>query len=143
MTPIVKTTGFREAEKALLEMSRATSMNVARRTLKEAGEPVAEKARELAPVEDGALRESITVGTKLTRRQRKLKRSGVEMHIGPGPLPQAITQEFGTWFHRAQAFMRPAWESLQDKVLETIKDLLWVHIKKATDRAARRAARRR
>src|SRR3546814_3751776 len=50
------------------------------------------------------LRESIDVSTRLARSQAgdKGALAPVEMYVGPGQHPQAITQEFGTFKEAAQ-----------------------------------------
>src|SRR3546814_8806998 len=70
-------------------------------------------ARAIAPVDEVNLRESIDVSTRLARSQAgdKGALAPVEMYVGPGQHPQAITQEFGTFKEAAQPFMRPAWDA--------------------------------
>jgi HK97 gp10 family phage protein len=135
--------GMRELEQALGELPKATGKAVLRRVLIEAGEPIARAARAVAPRDVGTLVESIDVGTKLSRRQRSQHRkmSTVEVHVGPGPNPQAITQEFGTWRHRAQPFMRPAWDAERMNALDRCVTLLGNRIVEAAQRAARKSAR--
>lgn len=139
----VKVEGLKELEKALQDLPRANAKAVLRRTLKEAGQPVAKTARSLAPVDEGYLRESIDVSSKLSRRQARLhkKQSPVEMFIGPGPDPAAHLQEFGTVDHVARAFMRPAWDQHKNEVLETIANRTWLEIEKTAKRLAKKAAK--
>lgn len=143
----VRVEGLRELERSLGQLPRATGRNVLRRILKKRAEPVVNKAQVLAPFEEGHLEESIKVGAKLSRRQKALHRkwgssSAVEMFIGPGPHPQAVMQEFGTAFHPAQPFLRPAWDEHKRGMLDNFAADLWTEIEKAAQRAARRAARR-
>lgn len=140
----VKVEGLKELEQALRGLPKANAKRVLNKTLKEAGEPVAKTARALVPVEQGYLRESIDVSTKLSGRQRKLhkKQSPVEMFIGPGPDPAGHLQEFGSGpGHQAQAFMRPAWDQHKNEVLDTIANRTWLEIEKAAARLAKKAAR--
>lgn len=61
-----KVIGFKELEVALMEIEKvATRKTLARKALKSAGAPVAEKMRALAPVDDGVLAASILVSTKI------------------------------------------------------------------------------
>lgn len=136
--------GLRDLEKALQQLPKANAKAVLRRTLKEAGEPVAKTARALAPEHMGHLRESIDVSTKLSGRQRKLhkKESPVEMFIGPGPDPAAHLQEFGTGpGQQAQPFLRPAWDQHKSQVLDTIANRTWYEIEQTAARLAKRALR--
>lgn len=145
MTIRVKVTGLKEIEAALKELPRATSKNVARRVLKARAQPIAEMARRLAPVDDGTLRESIAVSTKLSKRQRSLHKKRtkdtVEMFVGAGTNPQAHMQEFGTEHNPPQPFLRPAWDANKESFLAGIADDLWAEIKKAADRRARKLAK--
>lgn len=136
-----KLSGGKELERALGELKTATARSVARRTLKEAGEPVARTARSLAPVDQRDLVESIDVSERLAPsvRREQPKKSAMEMYVGPGQHPQAITQEFGTWFHPAQPFMRPAWASTQLLALDIMVTLLGIEVEKAARRARRKA----
>lgn len=151
MKTTVKIEGLRELDEALGELTKATARNVLRRVGLKALQPVADTARSLAPVDDGHLRDSIGVGTRLTRRQaalhRKALRSGTsqssfwEGFAGAGGLPQAITQEFGTVSHPPQPFMRPAYDANKNQMLEIVKRDLGEEIQKAAQRQARRAAK--
>jgi HK97 gp10 family phage protein len=137
--------GLAALETALRQLPDATAKNVLRRVGRKRLQPVADRARELVPVHQGDLRDSIGVSTKLTRRQRSRHRKDgpddVEVFAGAGPHPQAHLQEFGTEHHGPQPFMRPAWDTEKDGVLARIKTDLTDEIQKATTRLARRAAK--
>lgn len=61
-----KVTGFKELEAALQQLDKAaTRKATAKRALVRAGEPVAAKARSLAPVDDGVLSGNIVVSAKI------------------------------------------------------------------------------
>lgn len=142
----VKVEGLKELEKALLELSTATAKNVGRRTLRKAGQPVADKMNALAPEggtsEDGPLNESYSVSTRLNRTQaraeRKAGKDDVFMYIGTNDVA-GIQQEFGNERHQAQPHARPAWESEKFETLDRIRDNLTVEVRKAAERAARKA----
>jgi HK97 gp10 family phage protein len=151
----VRVEGLSELDRVLGELPKSVARNTLRRVGIKALQPVAEAARKLAPddPETGGydLRNSITVGTRLSRRQTRLSRRAVrageadkhfaEVHAGPGPLPQAHLQEFGTVNHPPQPFMRPAWDSNKGAVLETVTRDLGGEIDKAAKRVAARKAR--
>lgn len=145
MPEYVHVEGLVELQEALRELPDATARNVLRRVAKKVLTPIADRARQLAPMDDGRLRASITVGNRLTRRQRSQSERGdpndVVMYAGAGALPQAHMQEFGTQHSPPQPFMRPAWDQGKDRVLESIKEDLWTEIEKAAKRAARKAAK--
>lgn len=138
MQATIKLTGMRELERKLALVKGSTAKNKMRRVLREAGEPVARKARGLAPEDEGDLRESIDVSPLLNRSQRRQFPKGsfadLEMHIGPSGLVQGITQEFGTIHHAAHPFMRPAWEGMEMRTLDTIGALAWAEVEKKARR---------
>ncbi len=132
--------GMKELEAALAQMPRATARSVGLRALKEGAEPIARAARALAPVGEGELVESIDVGTVLAPSQRADRGAvaPLEIHVGPGQQPQAITQEFGTYKEPAQPFMTPAWETQRVNALVLIGALLGLEIERAAARLAKR-----
>jgi HK97 gp10 family phage protein len=94
------------------------------------GEDVRDRARDYAPVETGALRESISVTTKeysdfnnnvaLAKQLRPeaaklvLQEPSVTTHdvVITAPMHYAIFQEFGTKAHAAQPYLVPAFEDV-------------------------------
>ncbi len=110
--------GLRDLDRALGELPKRTGKAVLRRVLKKAAEPVAEKARQLAPVDTGVLRESIGVSARLknkvgaaefaaamraglgkaaavsalrdARRAAEGKGASVELYVGPAAKTGAI-----------------------------------------------------
>jgi HK97 gp10 family phage protein len=134
------------SDQALAEVGKkSTQKNILIRTLKKAAKPIDDEASTLAPKETGKLEISIITGTQLTRRQRssayKAGTLGVaEVYVGTA-LSRGLFQEFGTFKMPAHPFMRPAWEHNKEKALEIIGAELWVEIKKAVDRAARKRAK--
>jgi HK97 gp10 family phage protein len=162
----VKVTGFIELDAALKDLTRAAGKAALRRAGIKALEPIAESARSKAPSDPATggydLKSSITVGTKLSRSQRRRHRkmvkndkSSVEVFVGAGPLAQALHTEFGTspfisggkfaGAHNpgipAQPWMRPAWDGGKARVVQDLKTELWVEVEKAAKRAARKRAR--
>lgn len=141
----IKIEGLAELQDALRELPDATSRNVLRRVAKLVLTPIADRAKQLAPVAEGKLIASIKVGDKLSRRQKsQFQRedpSDVVMFVGAGALPQAHMMEFGTVDVAARPFLRPAWDQGKDTLLATLKDTLWQEIEKAAKRAARKAAK--
>lgn len=121
--------GFKELEASLMQLEKqATRKTVVRNTLKKAGEPVATAMKAKAPVDEGDLRDSIIVGTKIkgevgkaayskamrqgfdkaaaVRSMRDARRAAkgtmppVIMYVGPGEKAfHAHLVEFGTAPH--------------------------------------------
>lgn len=146
MNVSAKVEWLKGSDKALAEVgSKATQKNVLTRTLKKAAEPMDTLASSLAPVDTGKLQISIITGTKLTRRQRssayKAGKLGVaEVHVGT-ELSRGMFQEFGTYKMLPSPFMRPAWDTVKGRCQDIIATELWVEIRKAADRAARKRAK--
>ena len=146
----VRIDGLRELDSALAQLPKATGRAVLRNVLKDAGEPIARTARAKAPVLTGNLRESVEVSQRLSRSQKtggaKMTANGfrsesknyVEMFVGPGTNPQAITQEFGTYKEPAQPYMRPAWDSQRQTALNLIINTLGPMIERAAARLSRK-----
>ena len=141
----VKVTGLKQLDKALGQLPKSTGKNVLRVALRKGGAPIERAAERKAPKRSGQLEASIATSTKLSRRQsrehRKKTKSTVEVFVGAGALPQAITQEFGARHHAAQPFMRPAWDENKMKSLGIIRREIKTGIDKATKRLERKAAR--
>jgi hypothetical protein len=135
--------GLEDLDKALTELPKATSRNVLLRVLKGEGQPIADAGETYAPKLSGRMARSYTVGTKLSRRQRKrnTKESAVEVYIGPAPSAKSIQTEFGNAHQAAEPHLRPAWDSNVGRVLVGIKDRLTEEIEKARARLARKAER--
>lgn len=134
--------GLRETEKALAELSKAAARSQGRKALQAGGEVLAKRARELVPKDKGHMAESIDVSGTLTRTQKAQhrKQADIERFVGPND-PGAVAQEFGTYFHPPQPFMRPAWDQTHGEVLKRISDHLMVGVSQAVARARRKVAR--
>lgn len=146
MTIGVKVEWLIGSDQALAEVGKkSTEKNILVRTLKKAAKPIDDEASALAPVRTGKLQISVITGTQLTRSQKgsayKAGSLGVaEVHVGT-VLSRGMFNEFGTYKQAAHPFMRPAWDNNKSKSEGIIGQELWVEIKKATDRAARKQAK--
>lgn len=141
---VVKVEGLKDIDQALIDIGKpATSKNIARRALVEAATPIDRGWRQRVRVDTGSLKDSGGIGTRLTRRQRAQhkKTAPVEIHVGPGPHPQAITEEFGTKDQAPHPSLRPAWDEHSADLPKVIGDQLWFEIEHAAKRAARKSAR--
>lgn len=145
-TTTVRLEGFQELDDVLGQLERRTTQKaVLRRALKTAAEPIARRARSLAPVFEENLVESIDVSTRLTRRQSRIhrkmfrdERAAVEMFVGPNDA-SGVQQEFGNERHSPQPFMRPAWDAEKLKTLERLKVEIADELTKALARAGKLA----
>jgi len=140
----VRVEGLSEMKDAFLEIPKTTGKNIIKRVLAKRAQPIATDASAGAPVNTGKLRGSVTVGTKLSRRQARAardSRSYTEVYAGPGALAQSTLQEFGTSKDKPQPFMRPAWDRAKGGLLNNLATDLWAEIQKAAERIARKTAR--
>ena len=141
----VRVEGLRELDRALGQLPKSTAKAVSRQVLRDAAEPMARAARQLAPRDEYHLYESIDVSTRLSRRQKAMHRETnsdtfAEMFMGTNN-PAGVQQEFGNERHGAQPFIRPAWDAEKQPTLERIADALWVRIAQAAQRLARKATK--
>jgi HK97 gp10 family phage protein len=162
---VISTSGFRDLDRALAELPKATGKNVLKRTLMKAAEPIADKARELVPVDRGDLKASISVSARIKNKvgnaefsaamraglgkaaavqamrdaRREASGSFAEMFVGPA-VPKGFyghLVEFGTNRAAAQPYMRPAWDATQGVSLDIVKAELGNQIIAAARRIGR------
>ncbi|HWJ88515.1 MAG TPA: HK97-gp10 family putative phage morphogenesis protein [Pelagibacterium sp.] len=141
MKPVrVKIEGLREVDAALQELKLRTARNITRKALNDGGEIIAQDMRARAPVDEGNLRESISVSGTLSRRQRGLhrKRSDQERFVGPDNRPAAHLREFGGDGYPPHPYARPAFDSKKEGALKRITDRLMVDVEQAVQRAKAR-----
>ncbi len=140
---VVRVEGLKELERALRQLPQATAKTVSRNVLKKAAQPIADAGRANAPLgPTGNLKGPYGVGTKLTRRQRKLhrKQSPIEVFAGPND-PAAVQTEFGNNHQAAKPHLRPAWDANKMRALDIIKTELATSIDRTAKRLARKAAK--
>lgn len=75
---------------------------------------VQKKAKELAPVRDGILKNSIFIDVGLT---------GLDASVGTN-VKYAPFQEFGTRYQKGKAFLYPAWEAERNKFYAKAAEIL-------------------
>lgn len=162
MKSTVKVEGLRDLEAAMADLTKAASRGVARRTLAAATKPLIADMQARAPTK--GIIASIGAGSKISRRNARQQSAflgpfgGVELFVGPSRALDKDSRlahlfEFGTR-DRVQKktgrktgrmtprpFIRPAWDANANKSLDIIKTQMWQEIEKATERAARKAAR--
>lgn len=117
--------GFDEADRTLVRLGGMRDAEALKEIGIDALEPVADAARALVRRRTGTLANSIHAGDRLSPAQSALNHpetGTVEIYAGPGPLPQAITEEFGTVHESGHPFMRPAWDSRVSDVQSRLKD---------------------
>lgn len=149
--------GFKELERALVELPKATAKNVLWRTAEGAMKRLEDREKSLAPIDpqdrdgDGRhLNETIkTERVKATRARGSVKfnsRNGVEVRTGPAPQGKraranAGWQEFGTTKMSANSYIRPAIDAESGNIIDDVRSGLTNQIDKARARIARKAAK--
>ena len=149
--------GWKELEAALKSLPDGARKSTLEAAGKKALVPVAAAAARLAPRSDEHkphLADSITVGTQLTKRQRRARGKQGEAVVYAGArVPHAHLVEFGTGPRQnkktgkfsgqmpAQPFMRPAWDSHKGEVLSIFRKEIWIELKKTARRLRRKAER--
>lgn len=138
---VTKLEGFRELSDALGKLNKSTERSLLRRVAIRALEPIQERAKQIVPVDEGHLRDSIVIGTKLTKNakaaDRQEPRQGVRMFLGSASR-NAVPREYGTFRTPGTFFLSSSWYSLRDKMLDQVRDDIWKSIEKVAKRAAKR-----
>jgi HK97 gp10 family phage protein len=137
--------GFDEIDRALGLLPQAVQERVVRTAMVKALMPVRDFAASLAPQQTGRLAESIQIGARLTRRQRRGRATpprtieqfvGASYRIGGGGR-HAHLVEFGTVTMAARPFLRPAWDAMKGGIIDSLRRDLWTAIARAARRLAR------
>lgn len=130
---------------ALAELSKSTERRLLRQIAVDALQPMQQMAKDLAPYEEGALRESIVIGTTLSKGARRAQadepQRGVRVFIGTSNR-KAVPLEFGSLRARAFPFFRPAFEAKGRAALDYVIDNVWAVVSRAAERAAKRKAKK-
>ena len=144
----VRIDGLRELDAMLGELPKSTAKAVLRRVGIKALQPMAAAARGMAPDDpatpDPDLESSITVGTKLNKRQAAMAKNDegkafVTVYMGTND-PAGVLQDFGTVNHGPQPFMRPAFDQEAQGAIKIVGEELGDEIMKTVARRAKRAA---
>lgn len=135
-------TGWKELGARLRALPDAYTRTIVIDALKEAAEPMRARMAQLAPREPGAPDLADNIGISVANRLgdvgggRWEARHDEEHAVAVGPTKDffyGLFQEYGTVHHRAQPFMRPAFDSESGKALTILTQELW---KPLRDKAA-------
>lgn len=154
----LKVEGFREIERALLDLPAGTAKGVARRAMKKELAPVASMANALWPGADDAVFRitSRIAASQLGDSQAKRGRSIVNLFVGatggPSGAPHAHLIEWGTGPRyqkngrftgsvAPQPMLQPAWDAHKREILNGLGERMWDEISKTVARRAKRAAK--
>lgn len=122
MKMTVRLEGTDEIARKLKKMGEALRRDTLVPIMEEHLEPMAEDMRAHAARRSGTMANSVTVGTELSPAQAasNVPIAEIEVYAGPGPLPQAITEEFGKFNQSPRPFIRPAFDNNVDDALRGI-----------------------
>jgi HK97 gp10 family phage protein len=144
---VFKIEGLKELDAALVglaeEFSPRNAKNVLRGALKDGAQIIADAGESLAPRLTGGLAQSYTVGTKLSRRQRRQhkKESAIEVFAGPGPAAKGVQTEFGNAHQAPEPHLRPAWDGNWRTALNLIIERAKERLEKTRRRLVKKAER--
>lgn len=115
----------------LRRLQHAVDHRVQTRVALDCAEIVADRARQLAPVDTGRLRDSIGVSLTPPREMSfSIRGDEVRVYIGPSAdVAYAPYVEFGTWRQAPHPFMRPALDMTRSEVQQALAHGLWSAIK--------------
>lgn len=113
MKMTIKVTGTDEIARKLRAMGKALTEKTLVPIISDNVQPIADDMRSMARRRSGEMANSVTVSTTLSPHQAAIVEpiAPVEVYAGPGPLPQAIQEEFGNVHEAPHPFIRPAFDS--------------------------------
>jgi len=111
--------GDKAIARDLTNLEPKLKKRVLKKALREEAKETSKAAKALVPVDQGNLKKSIKV--KALKRSRK--RIGAQVVAGVNlNNAQAIAVEYGTSKRKAQPYLRPAYESREDRAVKNITD---------------------
>lgn len=154
MTATFEAHGFREIERALDGLGQPRDLRrLGKAALKRGAKPLVDRAKELAPKDEGDLERSIKAGEPIKSYRNRTPES-VSTFVGidnsedknakgrPRLEVYAAVHEFGKSGKRAQPYMRPALDETTQEVIDQTGRELWAGIEKRARLLARRAGLR-
>jgi HK97 gp10 family phage protein len=147
----VSVEGLADLEREMTQLSKSAGRRVLRNSLQKSTPQLIQEMKSNAPVNSGALRDSITASTKLAKRQsgihRKMFRDdrlSAEVFVGPSYNlgaggRHAHLLEFGTVNMSPQPFMRPAFDGDKMSLLGRVENNLRNELNKSLARMMKRA----
>lgn len=124
----IKLIGGEKIARRLQGMTEKLARKKLQSALEEGAELFRERASELAPREPGAPDLADNIGISA------LRGSGLEKKVAVGPTKgfyYGSFQEFGTRYHAAQPFMRPAFDEEGEKAILVISNALGAEVHEA------------
>jgi len=124
MRPTIRIVGTDSVRRKLLAMSSALRRETLVPIMEDRLQPMADDMRSHARRRSGRMANSVTVGTELSPNQAALAErfAEIEVYAGPGPLPEAIQEEFGNFHEEPHPFIRPAFDTNVRQAMIDIAD---------------------
>jgi HK97 gp10 family phage protein len=125
----VAITGSKELDKALAQFTPRVQLKIERRGVRQAAKPVADRARDYAPADEGDLEESIRV-RPLRRSRKNAGRIGARIvtsesdNLFQGQQFYGAFQEFGTAYVQPVGYMRRARDEMKNTVARIFHDVV-------------------
>ena len=150
MTATFEAKGFRDIEKAFEGLGEPRDLRrIARAALRRGAAPIVDRAKELAPKDEGDLERSIKTGNPVSSARERRGQNIVSTHIGIDNSVDdrrrlqvyAPQQEFGDRNTQAQPYMRPALDERTQAAIDQVGQELWAGIEKRARFLARRSAK--
>jgi HK97 gp10 family phage protein len=155
----VKFEGGKELENALNQLPKRMSKSALRSALRKAAKPVLVDAKRFVPLGEPTkhLRDALKILSTLKSSQRRgrLKGKGVEIFVG-ATFPSGAHAHLVEFGHelvggkggarrvvgrtRPHPFLRPAWDANKDKVLASLRVLIWAELAKQARKLAKKAS---
>lgn len=168
MANTIKIEGLRELDAALAQFKKSTARGVMNRALKRAAKPIADAAKQNAPVDTGALRDSIGISVARTggagrsafadalRSGASRAEAAAAAHAAnsaaggqttatvqvAAKAPHAVFAEYGTRERGGTLFLSAAMHSRRGEALKLLGKELGSEINKTAKRIAARQARK-
>ncbi len=118
----IKVEGADKLVKNLQRIGKTASRRSLSKATKAGAEPIVNKAKELAPVDTGKMRDAIR--SKFAYQSSRAVRVEISSRMKPEGASwhsYDFYQEFGTSHHPAQPFMRPAADYEKDRAVEIVR----------------------
>lgn len=118
----IRIEGTDEIRRKLLAMSETLRRETLEPIMDDNLQPMAASMRALAARRTGEMADSVTVSPDLSPHQATINEpiAEIEMFVGPGPLPQAIQEEFGNFREPPHPFIRPSYDAHVNQALTGI-----------------------
>jgi len=113
MRPTIRVTGIDAIQRKVRAMGAALTRETLVPIMEEHLQPMADDMRSHARRRSGRMADSVTVSTQLSPHQAAVNEpiADIEVFAGPGPLPEAIQEEFGNYRESPHPFIRPGFDA--------------------------------